>query len=117
MQHDWLGWPWENKTRSIYDAHTPHRAVHNWEVPQLIIHGDADFRVPVTEGIAAFNALQQWVSHSTVASRSSSAMQLLTTYVRRGVPSRLLIFDHEPHTFSNPHNMCVFCALAVLARD
>lgn len=64
MNREWLGWPWENKTRSLFDVHSPHMFVHNWETPQLTIHGDIDFRVPVTEGIATFNALQQCVSYA-----------------------------------------------------
>ncbi|KZV68051.1 alpha/beta-hydrolase [Peniophora sp. CONT] len=85
MRYNFLGWPWENRTRSTYDAFSPHQFVQNWETPQLTIHGDADFRVPVTEGIATFNALQQ-----------------------RGVPSRLLIFDKEPHLFTNPRNIVIY---------
>ncbi|KZV68039.1 alpha/beta-hydrolase [Peniophora sp. CONT] len=85
MHYSWLGWPWENKTQSIYNAFSPQRFVQNWETPQLNIHGDADFRVPVTDGIATFNALQQ-----------------------RGVPSRLVIFDEEPHVFGNPHNIVIY---------
>ncbi|VDB96165.1 unnamed protein product [Peniophora sp. CBMAI 1063] len=85
MRKEWLAWPWENQTESTYGNFSPHKFVHNWQVPQLIIHGDKDFRVPVTEGIATFNALQQ-----------------------RGVESRLLIFDNEPHVFTNPHNILIY---------
>ncbi|KZV68053.1 alpha/beta-hydrolase [Peniophora sp. CONT] len=84
MRYNFLGWPWENKT-STYNAFSPHRFVQNWQTPQLTMHGDSDFRVPVTEGIATFHALQQ-----------------------RGVPSRLLIFDKEPHVFSNRHNVIIY---------
>jgi dipeptidyl aminopeptidase/acylaminoacyl peptidase len=47
----------------------------------LVIHGELDFRVPVTQGLATFNALQ-----------------------RRGVPSRLLYFPDENHWVLKPHN-------------
>ena len=39
-----------------------------------IIHSELDYRLPITEGLAAFNTLQQ-----------------------KGVPSRLLMFPDENH--------------------
>ena len=50
-------------------------------LPILIIHGQRDFRVVDTEGLAMFTALQ-----------------------RRGIPSRLLYFPDESHWVLKPAN-------------
>lgn len=55
--------------------------VQNWKTPTLIIHSDKDYRLAVTEGIAAFNALQVL-----------------------GVDSRLLTFPDENHWVLNEEN-------------
>ena len=47
----------------------------------LVIHGEKDFRIPYTQGLAAFSALQ-----------------------RKGVDSRLLIFPDENHWVLKPRN-------------
>ena len=47
----------------------------------LVIHGELDYRVPVTQGIATFTALQ-----------------------RRGIPSQFLYYPDENHWVLNPHN-------------
>ena len=49
--------------------------------PQLVITSEKDFRIPYTQGIAAFTALQ-----------------------RREIPSRLLIFPDENHWVLKPKN-------------
>lgn len=76
---DHVGAPWENAVG--YDDQNPLRFVENWKAPMLVIHGELDFRVPVTQGLATFNALQ-----------------------RRGLPSRLLYFPDENHWVLKPHN-------------
>ncbi|KAI0845514.1 alpha/beta-hydrolase [Daldinia vernicosa] len=53
----------------------------NWKTPMLVVHGNDDFRCPVTGGLAAFRTLQ-----------------LL------GTPSRLLIFLNEGHGGYKPQN-------------
>lgn len=40
---------------------SPTNFVHKWSTPQLLIHGSKDYRLPETEGIGAFHALQQSV--------------------------------------------------------
>jgi len=42
--------------------YNPSNMVPKWSTPQLIIHSSRDFRLPETEGIGAFHALQEWVS-------------------------------------------------------
>jgi dipeptidyl aminopeptidase/acylaminoacyl peptidase len=64
-----------------YQKHNPVNHVKDWSVPMLVIHGQLDYRVPYTQGIAAFTALQ-----------------------RRGIPSRLLIFPNENHWVLKPAN-------------
>ena len=53
----------------------------NWKTPMLVIHGALDFRVPETQGLAAFTALK-----------------------RRDVPARLLYFPDENHWVLSPAN-------------
>jgi dipeptidyl aminopeptidase/acylaminoacyl peptidase len=64
-----------------YEKHNPVNFVDNWQTPMLVIHGELDYRVPVTQGIAAFTALQ-----------------------RRGIASRFLYFPDENHWVLKPEN-------------
>lgn len=77
--HDWDGRPWYNEAKAVFkeqqflwlvDVPCSHRIfyrynpvefVHKWSTPQLIIHGGKDYRIPETESIGAFHALQQYV--------------------------------------------------------
>lgn len=78
-EREFLGAPHEN--REAYDRWSPSRYVQNWQTPMLVIHGEKDLRVPVTEGLATFTALQ-----------------------RRGIASRLLYYPDENHWVLKPHN-------------
>ena len=55
-----LGGPyWTSpEAQQDYNRFSPHRFVKDWETPLLVIHGQKDFRVPVTQGIEAFTAAQ-----------------------------------------------------------
>lgn len=64
-----------------YQQFSPHEYVGNWKTPLLVIHGEKDFRVPVTQGMEAFTAAQ----------------------VQR-VPSRFLYFPEEGHWVGKPQN-------------
>jgi dipeptidyl aminopeptidase/acylaminoacyl peptidase len=64
-----------------YERWNPAQAVDKWKTPMLVIHGGLDFRIPATQGIAAFTALQ-----------------------RRGIPSRFLYFPDENHFVLKPAN-------------
>jgi dipeptidyl aminopeptidase/acylaminoacyl peptidase len=64
-----------------YEKHNPALYVDRWQTPMLVVHGELDYRVPVTQGIAAFTALQ-----------------------RRGIESRFLYFPDENHWVLKPHN-------------
>ncbi|CAF3766300.1 unnamed protein product [Rotaria sp. Silwood1] len=79
-EHDIGGYtPWENP--AAYERYNPLKHVANWTQPMLIILGAHDYRVPDTQGISAFNALQ-----------------------RRGIESRLVYFPTENHWIVNPLN-------------
>lgn len=62
----------EYKQQELYKKWSPSTYVDQWETPMLIIHGEKDYRLPVTEGLSTFTALQ-----------------------RRKIPSRLLLFPDE----------------------
>ena len=64
-----------------FEKWNPVNHVTAWKTPQLVITGEKDFRIPYTQGLAAFTALQ-----------------------RRGVPSRLVVFPNENHWVLKPKN-------------
>ena len=76
------GSPWSNDPKAVrhYEL-SPHKLVTKWHTPLMVIHGGMDYRVPVDEGMAAYNAAQMM-----------------------GVPSRLLIFPDENHWILKPQN-------------
>ena len=78
---------WEHGGHPYYEAPgefekwNPVNYVQNWKTPQLVVTSENDFRIPYTQGIAAFTALQ-----------------------RRDIPSRLLVFPDESHWVLKPKN-------------
>lgn len=64
---------------SAYARQNPVDYVGKWQTPTLVIHGQQDLRVPDSQGIAVFTALQ-----------------------RRGIPSELLYFSNEGHWVLKP---------------
>ncbi len=64
-----------------YEKWNPVHHVTNWKTPMLVITGEKDFRIPYTQGLAAFTALQ-----------------------RQGIPSRLVVFPDENHWVLKPKN-------------
>ena len=77
---------WENggpqyDNPQAYEQFNPVDFVSKWHTPMLVIHGEQDFRIPYSQGIAAFTALQ-----------------------RRGIESRILIFPDENHWVLKPAN-------------
>lgn len=64
-----------------YERHNPAAYVDRWRTPMLVIHGANDYRIPETQGLATFTALQ-----------------------RQGIPSRYLRFPDENHWVLKPHN-------------
>jgi dipeptidyl aminopeptidase/acylaminoacyl peptidase len=77
---------WENggtqfDNPQAYEKFNPVDFVSKWRTPMLIIHGEQDFRIPYTQGLGAFTALQ-----------------------RRGIESKLLVFPDENHWVLKPAN-------------
>jgi len=64
-----------------YERVNPVDFVARWRTPMLVIHGEQDFRIPYSQGLGAFTALQ-----------------------RRGIESRLLVFPDENHWVLKPAN-------------
>ncbi len=64
-----------------YEEFNPVNYVDRWQTPMLVIHGQLDYRIPVTQGIGAFTALQ-----------------------RQGIASKFLYFPDENHWVLKPHN-------------
>jgi dipeptidyl aminopeptidase/acylaminoacyl peptidase len=64
-----------------YEKFNPVNLVSKWQTPMLIVHSEQDFRIPYSQGIGAFTALQ-----------------------RRGIESRLLVFPDEGHWVLRPAN-------------
>jgi dipeptidyl aminopeptidase/acylaminoacyl peptidase len=72
---------WDTKNKDLYEKHSPHNLVQNWNTPILVIHGGMDFRVPESEGMQAFQAAQLM-----------------------GIKSRYLYFPTEGHWIQKPQN-------------
>jgi dipeptidyl aminopeptidase/acylaminoacyl peptidase len=76
---EFKGTPWTN--RAMYDRWSAHNFVQNFNTPTLVTAGELDYRVPYTESLQLFTALQ-----------------------RKGVPSKLLLFPDEGHWILKPQN-------------
>ena len=76
---------WEHGGKAYYqdpaafERWNPVNFVAQWKTPMLVITGEKDFRIPYTQGLAAFTALQ-----------------------RRAIPSRLLVNPNENHWVLHP---------------
>lgn len=75
----WGGYPWENQAAT--DRQSPNRFASNITTPMLVIHGELDYRVVVTQGIELYNTLQIM-----------------------GVESKLIIYPDEGHWITSPQN-------------
>jgi len=73
------GYPWQKG--SLYQKWNPINYVDHFKTPMLIIHGEHDYRVPYTQGLQLFTALQL-----------------------KGVDSKLLFFPDEDHFVQKPKN-------------
>lgn len=77
---------WENggtpfEAAEGYERFNPVNHIAHWQVPMLVVQGELDHRIPVSQGLATFTALQ-----------------------RRGIPSQLLYFPDENHWVLKPQN-------------
>jgi dipeptidyl aminopeptidase/acylaminoacyl peptidase len=76
---EFKGTPYNN--RALYDKWSPHLSATNFKTPTLVVHGQLDYRLDVSEGF-----------------------QLFTTLQRLGVPSKMLYFPDEGHWVLKPQN-------------
>lgn len=79
-----IGGPfWDKSNAKAQKSYTfsPHLSVDKWDTPILVITGGNDFRIPYTQGMAAFNAA-----------------------ILKGVPAEFLFFPDESHWVLKPQN-------------
>jgi dipeptidyl aminopeptidase/acylaminoacyl peptidase len=76
---EFKGTPWTN--RDLYRKWSPHLHVTNIKTPTLVVHGQLDYRLDVSEGF-----------------------QLFTTLQRLKIPSKMLYFPDEGHWVLKPQN-------------
>jgi dipeptidyl aminopeptidase/acylaminoacyl peptidase len=77
---------WENggayfNVPENFERFNPVNFVSKWKTPMLVVQGDLDFRIPTTQGLGTFTALQ-----------------------RRGIESKLMVFPDENHWVLKPGN-------------
>lgn len=73
--------PFTSSSSSSWHRWDPASHLSHWQTPQLVIHSSKDYRICISEGLAAFNVLQA-----------------------RGVESKLLTFPDENHFVLAPEN-------------
>ena len=76
---EFKGPPWKN--RELYRKWSPHLFADKFKTPTLVVHGQLDYRLDVSEGF-----------------------QLFTTLQRLNVPSKMLYFPDEGHWVLKPQN-------------
>ena len=71
------GGPYYDKPE-IHERFNPANYVKEWRTPMLVTHGEKDFRVPYSQGLATFTALQRrgiesrlWCSPTRITGCSS----------------------------------------------
>ena len=88
VNHDMGGAYWEKENaiaQKSYNEFNPINYVENWDTPILIIQGGKDYRVPIGQSLAAFQAAQL-----------------------NGIKSKLLYFPEENHWVLQPQNALVW---------
>lgn len=71
--------PWGDQSK--IDKQNPQRFAANFKTPTLVMHGEKDYRVPITQGMEYYNTLRI-----------------------KGVPSRFVYFPDENHWILKPQN-------------
>jgi dipeptidyl aminopeptidase/acylaminoacyl peptidase len=79
--HEFGGSQLSQSARATMEKWSPANYVASWVTPILIVHGQEDYRVDLSEGLQAFTALRL-----------------------RGVPGRFLYFPDEGHWVLKPRN-------------
>lgn len=88
VNHDMGGAYWETdnaKAQKSFNEFNPISYVDKWDTPIMIIQGGIDFRVPIEQGLGAFQAAQL-----------------------RGIKSKLLFLPEENHWVLQPQNALVW---------
>jgi dipeptidyl aminopeptidase/acylaminoacyl peptidase len=67
--------------RAVMEKWSPANFISRWRTPMLIVHGQNDYRIDVSEGLQAFTALRL-----------------------KGVPGKFLYFPDEDHFVTRPRN-------------
>jgi dipeptidyl aminopeptidase/acylaminoacyl peptidase len=80
---EFKGMPWDNP--ELYAKWSPSFYVDNFKTPTLVMHGEMDYRVPVSQGMQLFTALQI-----------------------KKIPSKLVLFPDEGHWILKPQNSVVW---------
>jgi dipeptidyl aminopeptidase/acylaminoacyl peptidase len=76
---EFKGPPWQR--RELYQKFSPHLFADKFKTPTLVVHGQLDYRLDVSEGF-----------------------QLFTTLQRLKIPSKMLYFPDEGHWVLKPQN-------------
>ena len=74
-------WEKDNAAAQRTFANSPHRFVDRWDTPIMISHGEYDYRILASQGMAAFNAAKL-----------------------RGIPAEMVVFPDENHWILKPQN-------------
>lgn len=74
-------WEKDNAVAQRTFASSPHRFVDRWTAPIMISHGEYDYRILASQGMAAFNAAKL-----------------------RGIPAEMVIYPDENHWILKPQN-------------
>lgn len=88
VNHDMGGAYWEknnSKAQKAFNEYNPITYVDKWNTPIMIVQGGRDYRVPIEQGLGAFQAAQL-----------------------RGIKSKLLYFPDENHWVLKPQNALVW---------
>jgi dipeptidyl aminopeptidase/acylaminoacyl peptidase len=81
-EHDMQGTPWTNpESYKKWAPATSAAQLGKFKTPMLLVAGEMDYRVPYTQSLEMFSALQ-----------------------RQGVPSKLVVFPDEGHWILKPQN-------------
>ena len=77
--------PRRSRASEQFEKWSPSNSVAKFKTPALVITGELDYRVPYTQSLEFYTALQ-----------------------RQGVPSKLVIFPDEGHWILKPQNSIVW---------
>jgi dipeptidyl aminopeptidase/acylaminoacyl peptidase len=78
---EFFGRPWEPRAREIMIRQSPYLNCGGARTPTLFVHGEVDYRVPL-----------------------SGALQLYTCLKKQGVPAKVLIYEGQAHSISGHWN-------------